>query len=156
MILFGEDGSKKYQQYFRSPGKSAAGLILNGIMAVASTAVAAGASYQAGMNRNSIGQYTTEGERYNAMSDAFAGVAAASFSEMAKRFKATAATENYQFILTKLDDGAGLIKVNKNTGEKEEEILLKDKKPIYEVDEFSGILYYQANNNTIYKYNLMK
>ena len=75
---------------------------------------------------------------------------------MAKRFKATSATENYQFILTRLDDGAGLAKVNKNTGEKEEEILLKDKKPTYEVDEFSGTLYYQANNNTIYKYNLMK
>lgn len=156
MMHFAHDGSTKYQQYFRSPGKSAAGLILHGVLAVASTAVSASASYQAGMNKNSIGQYTAEGERYKAMGDTFAGIASASFAEMARRFKATSATENYQFILTRLDDGAGLAKVNKNTGEKEEEILLKDKKPTYEVDEFSGTLYYQANNNTIYKYNLMK
>ena len=156
MMHFAHDGATKYQQYFRSPGKSTAGMILHGVLAVASTAVSASASYQAGMNRNSIGQYTSEGERYKAMGDAFAGVASASFAEMARRFKATSATENYQFILTKLNEGAGLAKVNKNTGEKEEEILLKDKKPTYEVDEFSGTLYYQANNNTIYKYNLMK
>jgi len=156
MMLFAEDGSTKYQQYFRSPGKSAAGLIINGIVGAASLAVSAGASFQAGMHTNSIGQYTAEGERYKAMGDSFAIVATASFTEMSKRFKATAATENYQFILTKLDDGAGLVKVSKITGEKEKEIVLKDKKPEYQVDEITGVLYYKANDRTIYKYNMMK
>ena len=84
----------------------------------------------------------------------FAAIATASFNEMAKRFKATAATENAVFILTKLDDGAGLIKINKDTGLTEKEIVLKDKKPEYEVDEMGGYLYYKADGNTIYSYNL--
>ena len=37
---------------------------------------------------------------------------------------------------------------------KEKEIVLKDKKPEYQVDGFGGMLYYKANNNTIYAYNL--
>ena len=48
---------------------------------------------------------------------------------MLKRFKATSATQDAQFILTKLDDGVGLVKVNKDTGAIEKEIILKDKKP---------------------------
>jgi len=78
----------------------------------------------------------------------------ASIAEMLKRFKATAATENAQFVLTKLDDGVGLVKLNKDTGSKEKEIVLKDKKPEYQVDEISGILYYKADANSIYAYNL--
>ncbi len=33
---------------------------------------------------------------------------------------------------------------------------LKDKKPEYEVDEFGGILYYKADANSIYAYDLKK
>ena len=82
--------------------------------------------------------------------------AGASVAEMLRRFKATSATQNAQFILTKLDDGVGLIKLNKDTGAKEKEIVLKDKKPEYEVDEFGGILYYKADNNSIFAYDLKK
>jgi len=156
MMLFGQDASVKYQQYYRSPGKSAAGLIINGIVGAASMAIASGAAFQAGYNKNSIGQYNEYGERAKIVQDNFSAIASASFTEMAKRFKATAATENYQFILTKLDDGTGLVKINKNTGEKENEIVLKDKKPEYQVDEIAGVLYYKANDRSIYKYNLMK
>ena len=73
---------------------------------------------------------------------------------MSKRFKATAATEDAQFILTKLDDGVGIVKVDKNTGKVAKEIVLNDKKPEYQIDEFEGFLYYKANNNTINAYNL--
>lgn len=91
------------------------------------------------------------------MANAFANAAGASFAEMTRRFSATAATENTQFILTKLDSGdVGLVKVNKDSGTKEKEISLKDKKPEYEVDELGGYLYYKANNNTIYSYDLKK
>ena len=33
-------------------------------------------------------------------------------------------------------------------------IVLKDKKPEYEVDEFGGYLYYKASASSIYSYNL--
>lgn len=75
---------------------------------------------------------------------------------MSQRFKATAATENAQFILTKLDDGVGLVKVNKDTGKTDKEIILKDKKPEYEVDDFGGVLYYKAKDDLIYAYDLKK
>ena len=39
---------------------------------------------------------------------------------------------------------------------KEKEIILKDKKPHYKVDDFGGILYYQADNNSIFAYDLKK
>jgi hypothetical protein len=84
----------------------------------------------------------------------FADIGSASFDYMSKRFKASAATANAQFILTKLDDGVGLVKINKDSGAKEKEIVLKDKKPEYEVDEYAGVLYYKKDNNTILSYDL--
>ncbi len=85
-----------------------------------------------------------------------AAASGASVAEMLKRFEATAATENAQFVLTKLDDGVGLVKLNNDTGAKEKEIVLKDKKPEYQVDELAGVLYYKANDKTIYAYDLTK
>ncbi|TBN14318.1 outer membrane protein assembly factor BamB family protein [Hyunsoonleella pacifica] len=154
LMMLDFDGSEKFHEYFRSPGKSALAVALLAATAVASTAMAMDASARAGANRNYLGQYNQYGAQMKRTADMFAAIGTASFNEMARRFKATAATENAQFILTKLDDGAGLVKINKDTGSAEKEILLKDKKPTYEVDEFGGYLYYLANNNTIYAYDL--
>jgi hypothetical protein len=108
----------------------------------------------ANQNRNSLGNYTSRGERYAALGDGMAAASGASIAEMLKRFKATSATQNSQFMLTKLEDGVGLVKVNKDQGVVEKEIVLQDKKPEYQVDEFGGYLYYKVNDNTIYTYNL--
>ncbi|WP_033959225.1 hypothetical protein [Psychroserpens jangbogonensis] len=43
------------------------------------------------------------------------------------RFKATSARQTSQFILTKFEDGVGLVKVNKDGGLVEKENVLKDK-----------------------------
>lgn len=115
------------------------------------------ASYNAAnQNRNKLGSYTDRGQRYADFGDGMAAASGASVAEMLKRFKATAATENAQFILTKLDEGVGLVKINKDTGTKEKEIVLKDKNPEYQVDDFGGILYYKADNNSIFAYDLNK
>ncbi|MDO9275891.1 MAG: PQQ-binding-like beta-propeller repeat protein [Lutibacter sp.] len=156
IMMLNFDGSKKFHEYYRSPGKSFAGAALMGIITVASTAMAVSASMEAGANRNSIGQYTSYGAQKQREADMFSAIGSASFNEMARRFKATAATENAQFILSKLDDGVGLVKVNKDTGKPNKEIILNDKKPEYKVDEFGGYLYYQANGSTINAYNLNK
>ena len=113
------------------------------------------------MNNNGIGinnlrNYNDYGKEAKRASDMFASIAGASFDMMSQRFKASAATENAQFILTKLDSGVGLVKVNKDSGKIEKEILLKDKKPEYKVDEYGGYLYYKANDKTIYAYDLKK
>lgn len=156
MMLVDWDGKTNWHEYYRAPGKSAFGAILAGAMAVASTTMAANASFRAGANRNSLGQYNSYGAQMQRTADMFSEIGTASFNEMAKRFKATSATENAQFILTKLDSGVGLVKLNKDTGAVEKEIVLKDKKPVYKVDEFGGYLYYKPNDKTIYAYDLKK
>ena len=155
MMMLDFDGKEDWHEYYRAPGKSAVGAILAGITAVATAATSVAAGHAANQHRNVLGDYTSQGNAYNNLSQGMAAASGASIAEMLKRFKATSATQNAQFVLTKLDEGVGLVKLNKDTGEKEKEIVLKDKKPIYEVDEFGGYLYYKAKNNTIYSYNLV-
>ena len=56
IMMLNFDGSKKFHEYYKSPGKSAFGAIMAGALAVTSMAVATSAAYEAGMNKNSIGQ----------------------------------------------------------------------------------------------------
>lgn len=156
IMMLNFDGSKKFHEYHKSPGKSTFGKIFMGVVGVASMAVATSAAYEAGMNKNAIGQYNDRGQQAKNIQDNFSQISSASFAEMGKRFKATAATENSQFILTKLDDGVGLVKIDKDSGSKHKEIILKDKKPEYVVDDIAGVLYYRANDKSIYGYDLMK
>ncbi|WP_460218077.1 outer membrane protein assembly factor BamB family protein [Psychroserpens sp. MEBiC05023] len=155
MMMLDWNGESSWHEYKRAPGKSAFGAILAGATALAAATASVSASYEANMyERNRIGQYTSRGERLNNLSAGMSAAAGASVAEMLKRFKATSATQNSQFVLTKLEDGVGLVKLNKDTGVTEKEIILKDKKPEYKVDEFGGYLYYKANDKTIYAYNL--
>lgn len=154
MMMLNFDGSEKFHEYYKSPGQSTFAKIALGALAVASTTMASSAAYRAGANRNSLGQYNQYGAQMKRTQDMFSAIGTVSFNEMAKRFKATSATENDQFILTKLDSGVSLVKVNKDSGKIDKQILLKDKKPTYEVDDFGGYLYYLSNNSTVYAYDL--
>jgi hypothetical protein len=156
IMMLNFDGSEKFHEYYKSPGKSTFAKIAFAVVAVASVAMASAAAYQAGANKNSIGQYNSYGADMNRKSEMFSAIGSASFNEMSKRFKATAATKDAQFVLSKLDDGVGLVKVSKDTGKPVKEIILNDKKPEYEVDELGGVLYYKANNSTINAYDLNK
>lgn len=156
MMLLDWNGTTNWHEYHRAPGKSALGAILAGATALATAAVATASYAEANNNRNRLGSYTSRGQAYADLGDGMAMASGASIAEMLKRFKATSATQDAQFILTKLDDGVGLVKVNKDNGVVEKEIVLKDKKPEYTVDEFGGILYYKANKSTIYAYDLKK
>ncbi|SFS64720.1 outer membrane protein assembly factor BamB family protein [Lutibacter maritimus] len=161
LALLDANGKQIFQEYFKSPGQSGFIKVLSGVVAVASTALAVSTAARAGMNRtnpygsaNDLDNYNDYGKEAKRASDMFASIGSASFAIMSKRFKASAATENSQFILTKLDDGVGLVKVDKNSGKVTKEIILNDKKPEYQIDEFEGFLYYKANNSTINAYNL--
>lgn len=160
MAMYDFTGGESYKVYYKSPGRSTFGKIMGGVMAVASTAMAASTAAVAGANRsaygsiNDLSSYNDYGKQAKMASDMFAGIAGASFDYLSKRFKATAATENSQFILTKLSNGIGLVKVSKDTGKVDKEIVLDDKKPEYEVDETGGYLFYKADDKTIYTYNL--
>jgi len=154
MAMLDWNGGKTWHEYYQAPGKSAMGAILAGVTAVAAAAGSMAAANSSVQNR--LRGYNSRADREANLAGGLAAATGASVSEMLKRFKATSATENSQFVLTKLDDGVGLVKLNKDTGSKEKEILLKDKKPEYTVDEIGGILYYKADNNSIYAYDLKK
>jgi hypothetical protein len=162
MTLIDFSGKENYHSYYKSPGRSTFGKIVGGVVAVASTTMMVAASARAGANRtgygsaNDLSSYNSHGKEAKRAADMFAGIAGASFAYLSTRFKATAATENAQFVLTSLDGGTGLVKVNKDTGKVDKEIVLKDKKPEYEVDEFGGFLFYKADDKTIYAYDLKK
>ena len=154
MVDFG--GKQTYHTYHKSPGQSSFVKIATGALAVASMAVSLSAAYQGGMygtypNSSTLNSY---GKQMKAYQEGFANIASISFQAMNKRFQATAATENAQFMLTSLDGGVGLVKVNKSTGAVDKEILLKDRKPEYTVDELGGILYYKAKDNQIVAFKL--
>lgn len=154
MLLMDWNGGTQWQEYYRAPGKSAMGAILAGVSAVATMAAATAAANSSMQNK--LAGYDSQSDRDAALAGGMAAASGASIAEMLKRFKATAATENDQFILTKLDDGVGLVKISKDTGTKNKEIVLKDKKPEYIVDDIGGILYYKADNNSIFAYDLKK
>lgn len=150
------DGSEKNHVYHRAPGKSAMGVILMATVSLASTTVAVSHSARAGyMKGAGVPSYNSTVQYHEAQADNWANVADQGFQEMVKRFKATKATENAAFILTKIDGGVGLVKVDKDSGETVKEILVKDKSPMYEVDELAGFLYFKSKGNTINAYNLI-
>ncbi len=160
MMLDGS-GQSLFHEYFKSPGKSGFMKVLSAVTAAASTALMVASAANAGMNRsgssiNSLGSYNDYGKDSKRAADMFGDISSTSFKMLSQRFKATSATENSQFILTKLDSGVGLVKVNKDSGKVEKEILLKDKKPEYQVDEYGGYLFYKADDKTVFAYNLNK
>ncbi|MBB6003351.1 PQQ-binding-like beta-propeller repeat protein [Arcicella rosea] len=160
LVKFGFAGNVMYSQYFHSPTASTAGKIFGGIMAVGGTMLAVSAAANAGYARGATagGGRTYEVDSYirgqEQAQQMWSAVASAGFAMMNKRFKASAQTENYQAILT--DDandgnqkGVGLVKVNKDNGKVEATVILGDKKPVYDLDEIGGLMYYRSKDNEI-------
>jgi hypothetical protein len=156
LTLLDFQGEQKWHTYNKAPGISTFGKVFMAALAVSSMAMASASAYQAGANKAALGSYHSETRRMESYQEGFSNIAAASFKELGKRFKATKATENSAFILTKLSAGVGLVKVDKDSGEKVSEIVLKDKKPMYEVDDIEGVLYFKSKGNTISAYNLKR
>ncbi|MCF6168299.1 hypothetical protein [Lutibacter sp.] len=156
LTMLNFQGDEKWHTYYKAPGISTVGKIFMGALAVSSFALASASAYQAGYNKGSLGPYHSETKRMENYQEGFGNIASASFKELGKRFKATKATKNSSFILTKLDGGVGLAKVDKDSGQKVNEIVLNEKKPVYEVDDIEGILYFKSKGNTISAYKLNK
>ncbi len=155
LMLLDFDGNEEWHTYHRAPGKSAAGAILMGAIVLASTTVAVSESATAGaMKGAGVPSYNSSVQQHETNADNAADIADVAFKEMMKRFKATKATENASFILTKVDGGISLVKVDKDSGDTLETILIKDKDPMYEVDDIEGILYFKSKGNTINAYKL--
>jgi hypothetical protein len=74
---------------------------------------------------------------------------------MNKRYSATKQSGNIVYVLTDLksgdDKGAGVVGVNLLTGQGVNQLMFKDKKPDYEVDETAGRLF-NLDKNTLSAY----
>ena len=154
MMLLDKSGKQLYHEHYKSPSKSMFMKILSGAVAISSMAMSTSAAYRAGANRSNMGRYNSYGKQMGTYSKGFSQIAGASFAAMSKRFKASAATKNDKFILTKLNSGVGLVKLDKDSGKVLKEILLKDKKPTYTIDPVERILYYKAGKSMIYAYKI--
>ena len=137
-LMISYEGKIIYESYYKAPGQSLAAKIALG-------ALAATLASQS-LNQNMAGN----NKDANQSASAAGGMA----GEFSKRFGATKDTKNFLYILTKLDDGIGLVKLNKDNGTKIAELLLKDKKPTYEVDDDFGILYFKSDKKQIKSYDL--
>jgi hypothetical protein len=154
MYLFDNNGTEIYNKYYKSPGISTFGKIALGVLAVASTSLMANQAMVAGANKNYLGQYNRVGAQAQRNADMFEGIATASFTAMAKRFRASVATKDSHVLLTKTDNGVGLLKLSKDNGEVEKELTTDDKKPEYIIDEIDDVLYYMSDNQTISIYKI--
>jgi len=136
--LISYDGKIIYESYFKAPGQS----LLGKIAMVTVTAALMSQSVGQNMNNN------YKDARYSA------NAATGLMGEMNKRFNATKNTKNFLYVLTKLNDGVGLVKLNKDNGNKIAELLLKDRKPAYEVDDQFGILYFKNDKKQLTTFDL--
>ncbi len=155
-MLIDYGGKEKYSVYFKAPGTSVAGKLLAGAVMAASAGMAAANAAQAGAIRGvtPIGYVSDEQRSAERSAKNFGSMATSAAAIMSQRFKATAATKNHLYILTKLDEGVGLVRINKDTGQKDGELVLKDKKPIYKIDEDFGVLYFKKEDKQIVAYDL--
>lgn len=154
LMMLDFDGKENWHVYHKPPGISTFGKVFMAALAVSSTALMSASAYQAGANKVALGPYHSETRRMESYQEGFGNIATASFKALGQRFKATKATENSAFMLTKLSAGVGLVKIDKSSGDKVGEIILNDKKPMYEVDDIEGVLYFKSKGNTISAYNL--
>lgn len=136
-LLISYDGKTIYDSYYKAPGQSVLGQIAMGALTVAAV--------RAGNQSTSMG--------YGSLNENLEG-ANGMLGEMNKKFSATKDTKKFLYILTKLDAGIGLVKLNKDDGNKIAELILKDKKPMYEVDDDFGILYFKNDDKQITTYDL--
>lgn len=149
MTMVDMNGEKKYHTYYAPPGQGAFAVIAMGTLATANTV---GTAYNNASNAASAqGRATSTGI---AQSYSTQGINNSVYTDVIHRkFKATKEAGNYVTVLAKInedgDKGNGLVKLNKENGQKVAQVVLNDKKPVYELDPAENMLYYVSGNKEI-------
>lgn len=167
VIAWKTDGSLLFHAYHPSPR-------LPGLMralyraeqvrlAMASAAAGMGAAAFAGAStRTSPGSVdrvvTASAASGYAQASQQAAFLSARYGEAARtRFKATAVSRDFVFMMVKQAKGYGLARVDKGTGRIESIIDLgRDKDPIYEVDAVSNLIFYRPTPDTVSGYRFSR
>ncbi len=160
ILKIGFNGNKIYHTYYPAPKQPGLLKVLhaaNAIRAAYYTAAFSAASADLAMISRDADDANTK-KIASAWSDAFADGAEVgmaytknSAQMVFKRFKASAKSPNYMFVLTEpVKRQYALYQVSKTDGQKKEEINLgKDKEPSYEVDQIYSYIYYKKGENEI-------
>ncbi len=164
MLLIGYNGQTIFQTYFPAPRNPAflrAIATAQGIRAAyigaASAMVSASLENAAKQSDNEFERSFAQGlsEGYSNISDQGFAYSKDAMNYANQRFKASAITPNYVFMITELEKKQiALIQVSKNDGKVLQKIdLNKDKNPVYEIDQITSRLYYKSASNTIEAYS---
>ena len=128
-------GKIEYQKYYKAPGASLATIAQN--VALASVAMAST------MNSQRIGQQNADAKgnyTYHQYTPAMRDSGTRNSS----------ASHDFKYINTKFKGkGFGLAKINKKTGELDEEIIIGDRSPTYATDENANLIFYKSDKKKV-------
>lgn len=153
MALFDFDGNLIYHVYKQAPGTSLANKILNVTAMAVSASQSAAHGYQAGLSGPNTSSYNSHMQS----SDRWANLGGAALADMKRRFTATQDAKNYMVMLTDIkgeQEGYGLLRINKDTGNVEAKVVLDDKKPDYLSDDTENLIFYKNGKKEIIGYKL--
>lgn len=156
LTLIGSDGAVKFAAYH--PAVRTLGTVAqnvgNALDAVSLVLTAA----------TQVSNFNTAAARndYDQMNQAFATAGTATyllamkqFGSIQNRLKASAASNDNVFMMIKVNDRSALLGIRKDTGETVSTINLarRDNEPLYEVDRFSGLLFYAPMGSNLLGWN---
>jgi hypothetical protein len=161
LAMFGDNGDLKFQKYYKAPRESglkrallmaqAARAMYIGANAYAASAVLKAGTEEAKAN-DPVGGAVVEGFGmiYEELGNQASDFAKKSFQQAQARFKATAQGRDFMIILTEMEKGVGIVRVNKETGDIDATIDLgKDKEPKYALDDVTGRAFVAAGSSKI-------
>lgn len=159
LVMLETDGSVRFKKYWEAPGMSMAAKIALRVGQAAAIAMAVSSSVESSRNRTAYGGETYYSKMYAQQAEDFAAIAGMAGAAAKQKFSATVSKGNMRMILTRVGEGgqgksAGIVKVDKRTGEELGSLLLGDKKPVYDYDPVSGQVFFKAENKTIISYSL--
>ncbi|PZV82977.1 outer membrane protein assembly factor BamB [Algoriphagus aquaeductus] len=152
MLGFDESGRVQFQQHWASPKISLAGRIALRTMQVAMVAMAAANAYAEGASTGMMGYQSMASRQYGIQREFFEDMSGAFGQAANQRFKASKSRGVYNFILTDVGEGVGLVKVDKVSGKEVGKIVLNDKEPVYDSDPENGMIFYKPSKKEVFGY----
>ncbi len=159
LVLLETDGKIRWQKYWEAPGMSMAAKIALRVAQVAVAAMAVASAAESGRHKSPYGGDTYYSKMYAQQAEQWAQIGGMIGAEAKKTFNASLSKGNIKMILSRVGAGsqsksAGIVKVDKTTGEELGTLLLGDKEPIYDYDPFSGQVFFKADKKQIISYSL--
>lgn len=164
VMQFGLDGKMIFHAYEPAPGRSTGGKILSafgGMVAAAgamsSAAYSAQLSYAKGYYGSTSPALDREIKYANNMTSAWGNAAAASFSSINRRFKASKNAGDFMAVLTNLDNSnkkssVGIVLIDKRKNQPGKKVLMADKDPDYSLDEIDRMIFFKNEKDAMTAY----